>query len=61
VPGHGHPCGCEEALAVLEQDIDYLIALQERGIEAELPPGRRTGEQRRIHQENLERVTDPVS
>jgi glyoxylase-like metal-dependent hydrolase (beta-lactamase superfamily II) len=58
VPGHGRPCSSEEALELLEEDIDYLVALQERGIGADLPAGRRTGEQRRIHQENVERVTD---
>jgi glyoxylase-like metal-dependent hydrolase (beta-lactamase superfamily II) len=56
VPGHGHPGGSEEALRLLDQDTDYLVALQERGIEAKLPPGRRSGEQRRIHAENVRRL-----
>jgi glyoxylase-like metal-dependent hydrolase (beta-lactamase superfamily II) len=52
VPGHGAPLDREAALAVLGEDEDYLQALGERGADAPLPPGRDTGEQRRIHGEN---------
>ena len=52
VPGHGAPLDREAALAVLGEDKDYLQALGERGADAPLPPGRDTGEQRRIHGEN---------
>jgi glyoxylase-like metal-dependent hydrolase (beta-lactamase superfamily II) len=54
VPGHGAPHDRETALRLLEQDADYLDAL-ERG-EARLPEGRDTKAQRGIHEENLERV-----
>jgi hydroxyacylglutathione hydrolase len=54
VPGHGAPHDRETALRLLEEDADYLDAL-ERG-EARLPEGRDTKAQRGIHEENLERV-----
>jgi glyoxylase-like metal-dependent hydrolase (beta-lactamase superfamily II) len=54
VPGHGAPHDRETALRLLEEDADYLDAL-ERG-EARLPDGRDTKAQRGIHEENLERV-----
>jgi hypothetical protein len=44
------------ALAVLEEDLTYLRALGERGAEAELPSGRRTAFQLRMHGENAARV-----
>lgn len=53
VPGHGAPLERERALSVLGEDEAYLRALGERGAEAPLPPGRDTGEQRRIHGNNL--------
>jgi len=56
VPGHGRPLSSGEALALLEEDADYLRALSTAGAGAPLPPGRRTGAQRRIHAENVERV-----
>jgi glyoxylase-like metal-dependent hydrolase (beta-lactamase superfamily II) len=52
VPGHGAPLDREGALAILGEDEDYLRVLGERGADAPLPPGRDTGEQRRIHGEN---------
>lgn len=51
VPGHGAPHDRETALRLLDEDVEYLDAL-ERG-EAELPDGRDTKAQRAIHQENL--------
>ena len=39
VPGHGPVLDGERALAVLEEDVAYLLALRERGAEAELPQG----------------------
>jgi glyoxylase-like metal-dependent hydrolase (beta-lactamase superfamily II) len=57
VPGHGPVLDAARALAVLEEDLDYLQALGERGAEAELPPGRRSAFQRRMHGENAVRVT----
>jgi glyoxylase-like metal-dependent hydrolase (beta-lactamase superfamily II) len=54
VPGHGAPNDRDTTLCILEQDVDYLDAL-ERG-ELKLPEGRDTKAQRGIHTENLERV-----
>jgi glyoxylase-like metal-dependent hydrolase (beta-lactamase superfamily II) len=54
VPGHGAPHDRETALRLLDEDVEYLDAL-ERG-EAALPEGRDTKAQRGIHEENLERV-----
>ncbi len=56
VPGHGPVLDADRALAVLEEDLAYLCALEERGVEAELPPGRRTAFQRRLHRENADRA-----
>jgi glyoxylase-like metal-dependent hydrolase (beta-lactamase superfamily II) len=53
VPGHGPVLDRARALAVLEEDAGYLRALRERGAEAELPAGRRSRAQRRIHAENV--------
>jgi glyoxylase-like metal-dependent hydrolase (beta-lactamase superfamily II) len=50
VPGHGRVLDREHALAILEQDVVYLTEL------AALPPGRRSAEQNRIHDENLTRI-----
>jgi glyoxylase-like metal-dependent hydrolase (beta-lactamase superfamily II) len=58
VPGHGPVLDAERGLAVLEEDLAYLQALGERGIDAELPPGRRTAFQRRQHRENAGLVSD---
>lgn len=52
IPGHGRPQRPDEAVALLEEDAAYLRALIEQGVDAPLPPGRRTGAQRRIHAQN---------
>jgi glyoxylase-like metal-dependent hydrolase (beta-lactamase superfamily II) len=54
VPGHGAPHDRETTLRLLEEDADYLDAL-ERG-EQKLPEGRDTKAQRAIHEENLTAV-----
>ncbi len=54
VPGHGAVHERETALRLLDEDVDYLDAL-ERG-EQKLPEGRDTHAQREIHAENLTRV-----
>ncbi len=54
IPGHGRPMKRDGAQRVLEEDIAYLEGLDGDG-DAPLPESRRTGEQRRIHQENLAR------
>jgi glyoxylase-like metal-dependent hydrolase (beta-lactamase superfamily II) len=55
VPGHGPVLDSERASAVLDEDVAYLSALRERGVAAELPEGRRTRTQRRIHADNVSR------
>lgn len=49
VPGHGAVLDSARALAILREDLTYLETW-------ELPLARRSGEQRRIHVENLERA-----
>jgi glyoxylase-like metal-dependent hydrolase (beta-lactamase superfamily II) len=53
VPGHGRPLDRDGALRVLDQDVAYLRALASEGSAAQLPPGRRTDAQRRIHAQNV--------
>lgn len=54
-PGHGQPMGRAEAQRTLEEDVTYLERLL-ADRDARLPEGRRTGEQKRIHGENVARV-----
>jgi len=54
VPGHGPVLDGPGALRVLEEDVAYLRALREHGERAELPQGRRSREQRRIHARNAQ-------
>jgi glyoxylase-like metal-dependent hydrolase (beta-lactamase superfamily II) len=54
VPGHGAPHDRDTTLRILDEDVDYLDAL-ERG-ELMLPEGRNSKAQKAIHSENLERV-----
>jgi glyoxylase-like metal-dependent hydrolase (beta-lactamase superfamily II) len=58
VPGHGPVLDRGRAIAVLEQDADYVTALGERGARAELPPGRRAAADRRAHARNAAGLTD---
>jgi glyoxylase-like metal-dependent hydrolase (beta-lactamase superfamily II) len=58
VPGHGTPIDAARAAAILREDRAYVEALLERGKEAKLPLARRTGEQRRIHAENADRLAE---
>ena len=55
VPGHGTPIDAQRALAILREDVAYLEALPDPA--APIPPARRTGAQRKIHEENLKRVS----
>jgi glyoxylase-like metal-dependent hydrolase (beta-lactamase superfamily II) len=55
VPGHGRPLARGAAQQVLEEDVSYLTRLLADG-DAPLPAGRRTGEQRRIHADNVARI-----
>jgi glyoxylase-like metal-dependent hydrolase (beta-lactamase superfamily II) len=56
VPGHGAPHDRERAQRVLDEDVDYLDALERGEERPRLPEGRDTGEQRGIHAANLARV-----
>jgi glyoxylase-like metal-dependent hydrolase (beta-lactamase superfamily II) len=57
VPGHGEPTAASEARRILDEDREYLLALQGgRPADAQLPAGRRGREQRRLHGENLARL-----
>ena len=56
VPGHGAPHSRDTALRILDEDVDYLDALERGEERSALPKGRDTREQRRIHAENLARV-----
>jgi glyoxylase-like metal-dependent hydrolase (beta-lactamase superfamily II) len=53
VPGHGPLLERARALELLAQDSAYLEQLADRGIEAELPSGRRGAAQRRLHAANV--------
>ena len=61
VPGHGSPHDRETALRLLEEDADYLEALERGDERPKLPAGRDTAAQRRIHGENLERSANRSS
>lgn len=56
VPGHGAVLDRDAALLVLEEDVSYLDALERGEERSALPSGRDSGEQRRIHAENLRAV-----
>ena len=56
VPGHGPPHDRDTALWLLEEDVEYLEALERDREGAKLPKGRETKSQREIHAENVSRV-----
>jgi glyoxylase-like metal-dependent hydrolase (beta-lactamase superfamily II) len=56
VPGHGSPHTRDAALRILDEDVDYLDALERGDERPALPKGRDTVRQREIHAENLSRV-----
>lgn len=56
VPGHGRPLQRSDAQRVLAEDVAYLEGLVGGG-DTPLPEGRRTGEQKRIHGENVAALT----
>jgi glyoxylase-like metal-dependent hydrolase (beta-lactamase superfamily II) len=56
VPGHGSPHDRDTALRILDEDVDYLDALERGDERPELPPGRDTARQREMHAENLARL-----
>jgi glyoxylase-like metal-dependent hydrolase (beta-lactamase superfamily II) len=53
VPGHGEPLDSTRATTILREDVAYIEALQRDGIDAPLPPTRRTGAQKRLHEYNV--------
>jgi glyoxylase-like metal-dependent hydrolase (beta-lactamase superfamily II) len=53
VPGHGSPHDRDGALRILDEDVDYLDALERGEERPALPPGRDTRRQREIHADNL--------
>jgi glyoxylase-like metal-dependent hydrolase (beta-lactamase superfamily II) len=56
VPGHGSPHDRERALRILDQDLEYLDALERGDERPALPTARDTRRQREIHAENLRRL-----
>jgi glyoxylase-like metal-dependent hydrolase (beta-lactamase superfamily II) len=56
VPGHGSPLTREHALRVLDEDVDYLDALERGEQRPRLPSGRDLPRQRELHAENLRRL-----
>jgi glyoxylase-like metal-dependent hydrolase (beta-lactamase superfamily II) len=56
VPGHGAPHTRDDALRILDEDVDYLEALERGEEKPALPKGRDSREQQRIHAENLQRL-----
>jgi glyoxylase-like metal-dependent hydrolase (beta-lactamase superfamily II) len=61
VPGHGGPIERDRALAILDEDLRYLEALRSDGAEAQLPDGRQTSAQRKIHEQNVTQTTTTTS
>jgi glyoxylase-like metal-dependent hydrolase (beta-lactamase superfamily II) len=53
VPGHGSPHSRASALRILDEDVDYLDAVERGEERAKLPPGRDTRRQREIHADNV--------
>ena len=57
IAGHGGPIDAARAAAILREDLAYLGALEAGGAAAPLPLARRSAEQKRIHAENVARVS----
>jgi glyoxylase-like metal-dependent hydrolase (beta-lactamase superfamily II) len=53
VPGHGAVLGRDAALRILDEDVEYLDALQAGDERPRLPEGRDSSRQRALHAENL--------
>jgi hypothetical protein len=53
VPGHGSPHDRDTVLRILDEDVDYLDALERGEPRPGLPPGRDTSRQRAIHADNV--------
>ena len=59
VPGHGSLHDRATALRILDEDVDYLDALERGDERPKLPPGRDTARQRELHQANLAKLRCP--
>ena len=57
VPGHGPTHDRARALTIIDEDLEYLDALERGDEKPKLPPGRDTKFQRGIHAENLARTS----
>jgi glyoxylase-like metal-dependent hydrolase (beta-lactamase superfamily II) len=57
VPGHGAPIDAVRAAAILREDRAYLQSLLDVGAAAKLPLARRSAAQRRIHADNVARLS----
>lgn len=56
VPGHGSPHDPEGALRIIDEDVDYLDALERGEARATLPKARDSATQRAVHVRNLAAV-----
>jgi glyoxylase-like metal-dependent hydrolase (beta-lactamase superfamily II) len=56
IPGHGAPQPRDAALRLLDEDVDYLDALERGDERPRLPQGRDTAAQRAIHAKNRARA-----
>jgi glyoxylase-like metal-dependent hydrolase (beta-lactamase superfamily II) len=56
VPGHGPVLDGERALALLDEDLDYVRSLAERGADAEPPARCHNKAQRAMHMQNLTHI-----
>jgi glyoxylase-like metal-dependent hydrolase (beta-lactamase superfamily II) len=56
VPGHGSPHPRDTALRILDEDVEYLDALERGDERMKLPKGRDTPRQREVHRDNLTRI-----
>ena len=56
VPGHGSANARDVAMRLLDEDVDYLDAVERGEERPRLPEGRDTGAQRKLHAENLAAV-----
>jgi glyoxylase-like metal-dependent hydrolase (beta-lactamase superfamily II) len=56
VPGHGPPQGRDSALRILDEDLEYLDALERGDERPRLPEGRDSERQREIDLDNRDRL-----
>jgi glyoxylase-like metal-dependent hydrolase (beta-lactamase superfamily II) len=56
VPGHGAPLGRDHTLRILDEDVDYLDALERGEERPALPAGRDSAHQRELHGANAQAI-----